>query len=272
MPNNVDFLVKCVRHPTFIKGDATTAFFEHHMTELLDSLKPNANNDGSVSMPHALAGVVWTHLQHKGTGIWGKGADWRNMTSVTRNVTLQHALADPVILDVSSAEGGIYTTAISGSKQSGKSSLIKVLDCQIKPTAGNHTDGTVTEFVVEIDGLRVTGTSVVFKTATATNIDIWINGRIGDSGTHFQFSVPIKDFSASSNVKSNPIVLSPMPAKVVKLTVKDGDSVKQGQTIAILEAMKMEINIAAPRDGVIALLSAEGDTVSEGTKLAEINA
>jgi len=61
---------------------------------------------------------------------------------------------------------------------------------------------------------------------------------------------------------------APMPGKVVAYLVGRGDAVKTGQPLAVLEAMKMEHTIAAPRDGTVAeLLFAPGDQVGEGGEL-----
>jgi 3-methylcrotonyl-CoA carboxylase alpha subunit len=61
---------------------------------------------------------------------------------------------------------------------------------------------------------------------------------------------------------------APMPGKVVSFAVKSGDTVKAGQTLAVMEAMKMEHTIAAPKDGTVAeLLYAPGDQVAEGAEL-----
>jgi 3-methylcrotonyl-CoA carboxylase alpha subunit len=64
---------------------------------------------------------------------------------------------------------------------------------------------------------------------------------------------------------------APMPGKVVSFAVKAGDTVKRGQTLAVMEAMKMEHTIAAPLDGVVAeLLFEPGDQVSEGSELLRL--
>jgi len=61
---------------------------------------------------------------------------------------------------------------------------------------------------------------------------------------------------------------APMPGKVIAYLVRKGDAIKTGQPLAVLEAMKMEHTIAAPRDGTVAeLLFAPGDQVSEGGEL-----
>ena len=66
---------------------------------------------------------------------------------------------------------------------------------------------------------------------------------------------------------------APMPGKVLSFAVKAGDTVKKGQPLAVMEAMKMEHTIAAPADGVVAeLLFAPGDQVTEGAALISLSA
>ncbi|MES2229383.1 MAG: acetyl/propionyl/methylcrotonyl-CoA carboxylase subunit alpha [Pseudomonadota bacterium] len=73
--------------------------------------------------------------------------------------------------------------------------------------------------------------------------------------------------SADGAVESGGLT-APMPGKVVAFLAKAGDTVTKGQPLAVMEAMKMEHTIAAPRDGTIAeLLYAVGDQVSEGGEL-----
>ena len=67
------------------------------------------------------------------------------------------------------------------------------------------------------------------------------------------------------------VVNSPLPGVIFDLLVKVGDTVKKGQTIVVLEAMKMENNIQAPSDGKIARVSIiKGDAVLEGAELVVI--
>jgi len=64
-------------------------------------------------------------------------------------------------------------------------------------------------------------------------------------------------------------ILSQTPGNVWKILVNPGDSIKEGDKIMILEAMKMEIDIAAPRDGVIATINVNiNDSVADGQLLA----
>jgi len=64
---------------------------------------------------------------------------------------------------------------------------------------------------------------------------------------------------------------APIPGRVVQVLVGVGDRVARGQVVAILEAMKTEIRIAAPADGVVAHLGcAAGDSVEEGTEIVTL--
>ena len=66
-------------------------------------------------------------------------------------------------------------------------------------------------------------------------------------------------------------VTAPIPGRVAGVLVATGDSVTRGQTLVVLEAMKMELTLAAPADGTVkALHCAVGDMVSEGHELVEL--
>ena len=66
-------------------------------------------------------------------------------------------------------------------------------------------------------------------------------------------------------------ILTPMPGRIVSVTVKAGEAVKAGQVLAILEAMKMEHGLTAPADGVVdTVLVSEGDQVAEGVTVIRL--
>lgn len=67
-------------------------------------------------------------------------------------------------------------------------------------------------------------------------------------------------------------VQSPLPGTIIDVLVKVGDTVKEGQTVAILEAMKMENAITADIDGTITSVDVRpGDSVLEGASLVVIS-
>ena len=58
-------------------------------------------------------------------------------------------------------------------------------------------------------------------------------------------------------------IKAPMPGTILKINVKVGDSVKKGDVVCVLEAMKMENDICAPEDGVVASVEvAQGASVA----------
>ncbi len=66
---------------------------------------------------------------------------------------------------------------------------------------------------------------------------------------------------------------SPIPARVVRVLVAVGDAVKRGAALIVLEAMKMELTLSAPSDGVVETLRcAEGDMIEEGAALVTFKA
>lgn len=67
-------------------------------------------------------------------------------------------------------------------------------------------------------------------------------------------------------------IKAPLPGNIFKLNVKEGDKVKKGETLVILEAMKMENNILAEFDGVVnSVKIKEGDAVLQNDVLIELN-
>ena len=78
---------------------------------------------------------------------------------------------------------------------------------------------------------------------------------------------PAAQPAAAAPVKGNAIK-TPLPGVIIDVKVNIGDTVAKGQTVVVLEAMKMENNINADRDGkVVAIQVAKGDTVADGAAL-----
>ena len=71
-----------------------------------------------------------------------------------------------------------------------------------------------------------------------------------------------------ASVGSKSGIKSPQPGVILEIKVKEGDTVKRGQTLLVLEAMKMENDIKADRDGkVTAIKVSKGESILEGTDL-----
>jgi len=137
-------------------------------------------------------------------------------------------------------------------------------DNTIEPYAGGSTQAPAPAeerqaVVVEVDGKRL---EVVLPGGLA----------LGGGGSAARKKAPRRSGSATSGAASSGDALTaPMQGTIVKIAVEDGQIVEAGQTVIVLEAMKMEQPINAHKGGVLSgLRAAVGETVTSGTVLAEI--
>ena len=85
-------------------------------------------------------------------------------------------------------------------------------------------------------------------------------------------AAPVAAPAAPAGAAGAVAVKAPMPGNILDVKVKAGDSVKAGDVLAILEAMKMENEIVAPQDGTVASINVnKGDTVNSGDVLVSMN-
>lgn len=85
-------------------------------------------------------------------------------------------------------------------------------------------------------------------------------------------AAPAPQAAPAAPAASGEVISSPMPGTIVSVNVTNGQSVKSGDTLIILEAMKMENEIVAPRDGVVAGISVnKGESVESGTALVTLS-
>ena len=72
----------------------------------------------------------------------------------------------------------------------------------------------------------------------------------------------------AATVSSGHKVTCPLPGTILAIKVKEGDTVSAGQTLVVLEAMKMENNINADREGTVVSINVEkGQSIAEGTDI-----
>ena len=77
--------------------------------------------------------------------------------------------------------------------------------------------------------------------------------------------------AAHLNLAAGETVASTMPGNILRVEVNQGDTVKAGQLLIVLEAMKMENEIVAPKDGtVVQVVTSKGSVVETGAPLVVI--
>ena len=114
----------------------------------------------------------------------------------------------------------------------------------------------------------------IYKAAPAPDpVLVWSDGHdrvLFAGGQAWPFGSPRFEGAAGAGVLDGAIV-APMPGMVTALAVTQGQSVKRGEILLVLEAMKMENALVAPFDGVVAALNAAlGASVTEGAVLARV--
>ena len=118
-----------------------------------------------------------------------------------------------------------------------------------------------------LDGEAV---SIAFDRPPAGMQQCMRQALIAEGGQAWRLS-PWRAGGAGGADASNGAILSPMPGKVIAVSVAEGDHVTMGQKLLTLEAMKMEHGLVAPFDGTISEFTVErGSQVSEGALLVKI--
>ena len=114
--------------------------------------------------------------------------------------------------------------------------------------------------VVEVDGKRL-------EVSVPKRL---LSGEFGKSVSHAPRRTRSSSASSHTGAKGN-LLLAPMQSTVVKLTVSEGQIVSEGETLVVLEAMKMEQPLTAHRAGTVANIAVSpGMTISAGTQIMEI--
>lgn len=114
------------------------------------------------------------------------------------------------------------------------------------------------------DSRRIGRSTRILTAAAGDRIFVWCDGV-----TH-SFE-RVRASRSGSGAEHGGDLLAPMPGRVRKVAVRAGDTIARGMVLIVLEAMKMEHAIRAPRDGILKrLFVKEGDLVDAGVELAEI--
>jgi biotin carboxyl carrier protein len=102
-------------------------------------------------------------------------------------------------------------------------------------------------------------------------VRVLVKGQVTRVDVADERKLRLRAATAGFTVEGKQTVSAPMPGKVVKVFVKVGDEVTEGQGVVVVEAMKMENELKAPKAGkVIEVAAKEGTAVENGAKLVVI--
>ena len=99
-------------------------------------------------------------------------------------------------------------------------------------------------------------------------VSVRVRGRVVRLEVLEERRKKMKDAQSSHFAQSGTIrVVSPMPGKILRYLVAVGDEVKEGQGVVVIEAMKMENELCAPKDGVVKTITSEAGSAVDGGAL-----
>ncbi|KAJ3114755.1 Methylcrotonoyl-CoA carboxylase subunit alpha, mitochondrial [Phlyctochytrium bullatum] len=252
---NIDFLKKLASHPAFVDGDVETGFIKKHEP----SLFPPRPTTPALTVAHAALGLAAPTLSPRTTSstpLSGLKDPWHlsDLVGFRVNHRGQQVIK---LLDGEKEVSATVTFGPAGSLD------IAVVDAEGKTTVFEggrvlalEADGNV---VADIGERRVAGRVV----QEDDKLQVFFEGKKTTLGV-----VPDPGQVSTSGTQSAGSVKTPMPCKISAVNVAAGQEVTKGQSLIVLEAMKMEHVIKSPRDGKIKKVHYKvGDLVGEGKNL-----
>jgi len=102
-------------------------------------------------------------------------------------------------------------------------------------------------------------------------VKVLVKGQVTKVDVADERKLRLRAANKGFTVEGPQVVAAPMPGKIVKVFVKPGEEVKEGQGLVVVEAMKMENELKSPKAGKVKEVSAvEGTAVENGAKLVVI--
>ncbi|QHS10330.1 acetyl-CoA carboxylase biotin carboxyl carrier protein subunit [Sinimarinibacterium sp. NLF-5-8] len=101
--------------------------------------------------------------------------------------------------------------------------------------------------------------------------DVFVH--LNGAAYQLRYEHPLARLAAAGQGNADDQISAPMPGSIVSVAVAVGDAVKKGQTLLVMESMKMETTLSAPRDGVVEAISFEqGQTFDRDAVLLRLQA
>ncbi|MBM3546975.1 MAG: acetyl/propionyl/methylcrotonyl-CoA carboxylase subunit alpha [Alphaproteobacteria bacterium] len=246
LATNAAFLKRLAEHPAFVKGEVDTGFLGRHGADVIPAEAPASDRVLALATLARLRAIETDRAKRAARSSdpyspWATSRGWRFSDDGLSRLQWKDGERDVAIavhfeptryrLDL---PGGSTVATMGGS---------------------GHTIAAV------LDGVAASA-NVVFVGDEATVFD-------ADGPRRLLFVDPTR--RAGLDAGAGGRLTAPMPGKLVQVFVKKGDRVEKGQPLVVLEAMKMEHTVKAPRAGIIAAVGyAAGEQVEDGASLVEL--
>ena len=247
-PNNKDFLIQCLEKQSFIDGAASTAFIAEEFSEADLAVAPVSFSDSAVAATLDLWLENKAYFQHSLL----VSCELKNWTMASAMVSRKQYQFDETThdLSISPVNSSVDTYQVTDATAE-QSAVIQVLSIQANAA------------VVLLDGVKLVAQ---FMQRQRGQMYCSIGGR----GAFFKDLIILD--GALAEAVGGGRVIAPMHGLLLEVMVKPGDEVSKGQTLAVLEAMKMHYEIQAEIDGTVAEVTAvAGKQVAADDVLIDIN-
>ena len=253
LTTNKAYLWEVIKNPDFADNKIDTAFCTTHQEDLLKALNESRNNlnINDIAVSFLLYDFCKRRFEHRIENVWEDIGFWRFHSHFTIDVE-GHKI--PVHITQWESESGKLKVDIPTSQLSPlNSQLISHDGHQLKLMLNGRTE------VVYCSVNEERHTIVNFH---GLNFRCYRLDQLNDT----------TDYSCKEQVNDRSRLVSPMPGKVVKINVKEGDEVDEGTVMIVVEAMKMENNIVATAKAKVKrILVTEGEMVDNKKQLIELS-
>ena len=236
LKTNRDYLISILRSDEFLKGNTTTDFLER--AKIKDEI--NLNEEEIYFL--AIAASMWIQgkNRYESEVLSNLSSGWNNARLPMQEIKLQFN-DKPLTVKYKNNREEIFTTDKNNS-------------AKINSWDKNFID-------VEIDNTRIR------SKVTFDNELLLIQSKSGD----VLFKI-LPKFETAKKTSIEGGLNAPMPGKVVEIKIKKGAKIKKGDTLIILEAMKMEHKVLAPSDGKVKeILIHKDEQVENGATLVVLD-
>lgn len=237
--SNIEFLERLVRHPAIVEATIDTGYLDRHLEEFVSpaDVVPPARLVAAAAVARLLAEAA----PAGDPSPWAANDGWRVGASAARTLMFEHR-GQPLPVTVSGAADDRVVHGPSGAVAVAGARLVDgVLSARFDDSAARITVIAGPDHIVVHDG--------------QARLDL----------RH----VAGARRSAGADAAGDDRVRAPMPGRIVAVQVAAGDTVVAGQPLLVMEAMKMELALKAPRDGSVAEMRAvAGEFVDADAVLA----
>ena len=236
--SNLDFLIRLSEQPDFAAGHPDTGLIDREL-EALTSVQPPYDTALAIAAIVEAGGLTRSASDDP----WQSFGAWQLWGEASRSVVLHHGGGQTNCRVIAKGRD-LFSVHIDD-----RSVVLRLVD---------RGDDACR---VEIDGRQLS--VAVFQ--TLHGMTLFLDGRTH----HFHWPDPLD--GRAEEAAGGDRLIAPMPGLVKIVRVREGDVVAKGQALIVMEAMKMELTLAAMRDGVVESLNVgEGDQTSESAVLLSL--